>query len=561
MASGLAMPCAGDVGRRAVDGLEQARARRRAEARGGKHPERAGEHRRLVAEDVAEQVLGHDHVEVGGPGDELHRGVVHQHVVELDVRSSPPRRRSTVSRQRREVSSTFALSTEVTLPSPARRAALEGDAGDPLDLLDRVGAVVVGAVAVAAGFAEVDAAGELAHDQQVGALDPLAAQRARVEQRRRCGLTGRRLAYRPRPLRRPSSPCSGRGASGSVVSHLGPPTAQSSTASEARHASSTSSVSAVPCSSIEAPPIGCSVISKSPSSLEQLGRRGADLGSDPVAGQQDDSRLRRPRPRGLDVEADVVERQRLVHLGDHGVGEVDRAGPRAGAPGAGPASTVAHELARARSGVSGLCSSQQLGPRRSPRRSRRSLGLLGLGEVPHHRHALEVRGERLPRRPTLDDRLREPGDVARAAALRDAAARRVAAPRGCAGRGCRGRGPSGRSRWRRRRRPARRSSSSARSMTAISSTAVAEVLARLLDHLLGAVERDHPSRRAAASSSSAVTRPEPQPASSTVSSPPARAARAPPSPTRTAGRRRGRRSRRPTRGRRCSSPTALTARS
>ena len=43
--------------------------------------------------------------------------------------------------------------------------------------------------------------------------------------------TGRRLAYRPSALRSPSSPCSGRGALGSVLSHFGPPTAASSTAS------------------------------------------------------------------------------------------------------------------------------------------------------------------------------------------------------------------------------------------------------------------------------------------------------------------------------------------
>ena len=63
----------------------------------------------------------------------------------------------------------------------ARR--LEGDPRDPLDLGDRVGAVVVGAVAVAAALAEVDAPGQLAHHQQVGPLDPLPAQRAGLEQR------------------------------------------------------------------------------------------------------------------------------------------------------------------------------------------------------------------------------------------------------------------------------------------------------------------------------------------------------------------------------------------
>ena len=42
----------------------------------------------------------------------------------------------------------------------------------------------MGGVAVAAGLAEVDAAGQLAHDQQVGAGDPLLAQRAGADQRR-----------------------------------------------------------------------------------------------------------------------------------------------------------------------------------------------------------------------------------------------------------------------------------------------------------------------------------------------------------------------------------------
>src|SRR3954452_19437094 len=79
------------------------------------------------------------------------------------------------------------------------------------------------------------------------------------------GRTGRRLAYRPRPLRRPSSPCSGRGAAGSVASHFGPPTAASSTASAFAQASSVSSVSAVPWASMEAPPTSRSSISKPPS--------------------------------------------------------------------------------------------------------------------------------------------------------------------------------------------------------------------------------------------------------------------------------------------------------
>src|SRR5256885_17236801 len=60
---------------------------------------------------------------------------------------------------------------------------LEGDAGNPLDLLDRVRAVVMGTVPIAAGIAEVDAARQLADDEQVRSLDALAPQRAGVEQR------------------------------------------------------------------------------------------------------------------------------------------------------------------------------------------------------------------------------------------------------------------------------------------------------------------------------------------------------------------------------------------
>ena len=84
VASGLATPVPGDVGSGAVHRLEDAGAAV-AEAGRGEHAERAGEHRGLVAEDVAEHVLGDDHVEAGRVGDELHRGVVDEQVVELDV--------------------------------------------------------------------------------------------------------------------------------------------------------------------------------------------------------------------------------------------------------------------------------------------------------------------------------------------------------------------------------------------------------------------------------------------------------------------------------------------
>ena len=61
---GIGDAASGDVGRRAVDGLVQAAAPACAERGGGQQAQRAGQHRGLVGEDVAEHVLGDDDVEV-----------------------------------------------------------------------------------------------------------------------------------------------------------------------------------------------------------------------------------------------------------------------------------------------------------------------------------------------------------------------------------------------------------------------------------------------------------------------------------------------------------------
>ena len=103
------------------------------------------------------------------------------------------------------------------------------------------------------------------------------------------GRTGRRFAYRPIPLRRPSRPCSGRGASGSVVSHFGPPTAASSTASAALQAASVSSLQRgavdVDRGAPEEVLVEAEVLGDRAQELER-GRH--DLRADPVAGQGDD---------------------------------------------------------------------------------------------------------------------------------------------------------------------------------------------------------------------------------------------------------------------------------
>ena len=84
---------------------------------------------------------------------------------------------------------------------------------------------------------------------------------------RRAPAAGWRTA--PGPCAAPAVPARA-GRAGSVVSHFGPPTAPSSTASEARQRSSTSGSRGVPCSSIEAPPTGACSTSK-PASKASIG--------------------------------------------------------------------------------------------------------------------------------------------------------------------------------------------------------------------------------------------------------------------------------------------------
>ena len=108
--------------------------------------------------------------------DELHRGVVDEQVLELDVR---------------ELAAVH-LAHDLA-PEPARLQHVglvhardlrprgsEGDPRDALDLANAVDARVVGDVDVAPALAEVEAARELAHDDQIRALDAVAPQRARV---------------------------------------------------------------------------------------------------------------------------------------------------------------------------------------------------------------------------------------------------------------------------------------------------------------------------------------------------------------------------------------------
>ena len=147
-----------------------------AEARGGGQAEPAGDAGGDVGEDVAEGVLRQEDVELAGREHELHAAVVDEHVLELDVGvvgrdpldhlAPEPRRREDVR---------LVDGGDV---AAARAGELEAAARDALDLLGPVlHRVVDGAVVADAALAVVEAADQLADDEQV---DALAARRAQV---------------------------------------------------------------------------------------------------------------------------------------------------------------------------------------------------------------------------------------------------------------------------------------------------------------------------------------------------------------------------------------------
>ena len=159
-------------------------------------------------------------------------------------------------RHRRLVASDVCLVDARDAP-PAPRRKLEGELDDAPDLVlgvrqqvrrvalgrGRV-AIDVGRLAGLVPLAEVEAAGQLAEDQQVHAAQPLLAQRRGVDE---CRLQGDRpqVGEQPQPLRSLKSACSGRTVAFGL-SQRGPPTAPSSTASAAWHSARSSSRRAVP---------------------------------------------------------------------------------------------------------------------------------------------------------------------------------------------------------------------------------------------------------------------------------------------------------------------------
>ena len=172
-----------------------------------------------------------------GRADELHAAGVGEHVGELDVGEAGACVAVTTSFQSTPDFITLRFSIEQTRFAAHPRH-LEGDGGDALDLEGVVDLGVDGALLAVAEvgdrlrLAEVDAAGQLADDQDVEPLDELALQRGEVGERVEA-LGRAQVGEEPEVLAQPQQAGLRAGRRRATLSHFGPPTAPSSTASAA----------------------------------------------------------------------------------------------------------------------------------------------------------------------------------------------------------------------------------------------------------------------------------------------------------------------------------------
>ena len=163
------------IGRRSPDRLEHRDALGvEVAARGDAHA--SLDHRAEVRDDVAEHVVGDDHVEARRPVEEVDAARVDVHVVGLDVgelgRELVDHPLIQIARERQHVR--LVHERELAPPVGTHRE-LEGVAHDPLDPVARVDALlhrdlVLGSLAMEASRARVQALGVLADDDHVDVL-------------------------------------------------------------------------------------------------------------------------------------------------------------------------------------------------------------------------------------------------------------------------------------------------------------------------------------------------------------------------------------------------------
>ena len=188
-----------------MDGLEKGHLG--TDARRGEHAQRTADDAGLVGEDVAEHVLRHDDVEISRLADDLHGSVVHEHIVHRHLGILFGDALGGFAPQTRSFEHVGLVDDREF--AAARQSQPERHVQDPLDLPDGIGAGVESAFSVvipSLRTAEIDAAREFAHADEIRPAHDLCAERRtvgqRVEQRHgaQVGEQPQRLAHPQKPL-------------------------------------------------------------------------------------------------------------------------------------------------------------------------------------------------------------------------------------------------------------------------------------------------------------------------------------------------------------------------
>ena len=176
-----ALPC--DVGRTAVNRLKETRPR--ADGRGRHQTDRAADDRRLIGEDVAKQVARHDHIELRRTHSKLHGAVVDVEMIERDIAVPRCKRRHRTPPETRGREHVRLVHGRDLATSKTRR--LECETCDALHLGDGVVLHVPRTLRTVhllglALLSEVDAADQLAHDDEVDTAHEFQLQRRVLDQ-------------------------------------------------------------------------------------------------------------------------------------------------------------------------------------------------------------------------------------------------------------------------------------------------------------------------------------------------------------------------------------------
>ena len=160
-------------------------AARLADARRWQQPDRSGKNRRFVSQNIAEHILGHDHVELGRPLDEHHRHRIDQNVLELNIWIGGPNFGHDLAPQSRRFDNVRFVDRGDLRAT--RSGQIERKPRDPVDLMLAVNERVQRRAAaplepLPPRPAKIQTAGQLAHNHHVDAGHDLGLNRRRVGQ-------------------------------------------------------------------------------------------------------------------------------------------------------------------------------------------------------------------------------------------------------------------------------------------------------------------------------------------------------------------------------------------